>query len=100
MISAPVKRTSSGISPFTVACVPTGMKAGVCTAPCGVTISPRRALPSVAIRRKENLSGIPELLHYLRSAHHGGNQMLDGGRADLLHRAVQLLAHQFKHALD
>jgi len=32
--------------PFTVACVPTGMKAGVCTAPCGVTNSPRRAVPS------------------------------------------------------
>ena len=25
------------------ACVPTGMKAGVCTTPCAVRISPRRA---------------------------------------------------------
>src|SRR5437016_5751034 len=34
------------------------MKAGVGTAPCGVIISPRRALPSVASSRKENLSDI------------------------------------------
>src|SRR5690242_12013655 len=53
MISAPVARTSSGINPFTVACVPTGMKAGVWTEPCGVTSSPRRAAPSVFSTRKE-----------------------------------------------
>jgi hypothetical protein len=34
--------------------VPTGMKAGVRTGPCGVIISPQRAAPSVAINRKEN----------------------------------------------
>ena len=54
---APVARTASGASPFTVACVPTGMKAGVATAPCGVMISPRRAPPCVARRRKEKGSG-------------------------------------------
>src|SRR5262245_10021652 len=53
-MSAPAARTVSGASPFTVACVPTGMKAGVATAPCSVTISPQRAAPSVAISRKEN----------------------------------------------
>ncbi len=57
-ISAPVARTSCGVSPFTVACVPTGMKAGVCTLPCGVTSSPRRAAPSVLLMVKENGSGI------------------------------------------
>jgi hypothetical protein len=36
-----------------VPCVPTGMKAGVCTLPCGVTNSPRRAAQSVAIKLKE-----------------------------------------------
>src|SRR5690348_7507078 len=54
-MSAPVARTVPGASAFTVACVPTGMKAGVATAPCGVMISPQRAAPSVAIRRKERL---------------------------------------------
>ena len=37
-------------------CVPTGMKAGVCTRPCGVTNSPRRAAPSVLISVKEKVA--------------------------------------------
>ena len=40
------------------ACVPTGMKAGVCTAPCAVVISPARAAPSVAMRWKAKGSDI------------------------------------------
>jgi hypothetical protein len=44
--------------PFTVPCVPTGMKAGVCTLPCGVTNSPRRAAPSVEIKLKEKGPGM------------------------------------------
>src|SRR5215813_6268163 len=52
-MSAPVAGTVPGASAFTVACVPTGMKAGVATGPCGVMISPQRAVPSVASRRKE-----------------------------------------------
>src|SRR5215510_14310080 len=52
-MSAPVARTVPGASAFTVAWVPTGMKAGVATGPCGVMISPQRAAQSVAIRRKE-----------------------------------------------
>src|SRR6266568_6577273 len=43
MISAPSARTCSAVSPVTVARVPTGMKAGVSTAPCAVTKRPRRA---------------------------------------------------------
>src|SRR5205807_1496455 len=57
-MSAPSNRTVSGVSPFTVACVPTGMKAGVATMPCGVLISPQRAAPSVASRQKEKPTGI------------------------------------------
>src|SRR6185437_10689221 len=53
MICAPVARTSSGRIAFTVAAVPTGMKAGVSTAPCAVSIRPRRAPPSRAKRLKE-----------------------------------------------
>ena len=41
-----------------VACVPTGKNAGVATVPCGVDISPRRAAPSVASKRKEKTAGI------------------------------------------
>ncbi len=47
-ISAPSDRTSSGVSPVTEPRVPTGMKAGVSTRPCGVVKAPRRALVSVS----------------------------------------------------
>src|SRR5210317_1908138 len=47
-MSAPVARTLSGIIAFTVAAVPTGMKAGVRISPRGIDSVPRRALPSVA----------------------------------------------------
>src|SRR5215470_8808585 len=57
-MSVPQARTSSGRMPFTVACVPTGMNAGVRTMPCGVVSSPQRAAPSVAMSRKELLSGM------------------------------------------
>src|SRR5437016_6209057 len=38
----PAARRSAGVSPFTVPCVPTGMKAGVGTSPCEVTSVPAR----------------------------------------------------------
>ena len=48
MISAPVARTSAGRIAFTVAAVPTGMKAGVRISPRSILMLPVRALPSVA----------------------------------------------------
>jgi hypothetical protein len=43
--------------PLTVACVPTGMKKGVCTAPCGVFKTPRRApVGSLFATSKEKLT--------------------------------------------
>src|SRR5579863_1430959 len=56
-MSAPLPRTACGSMPLTLAWVPTGMKAGVATAPWGVAISPRRAAPSVASRRNWKGSG-------------------------------------------
>ena len=56
MMSAPAARTWSIYSAFTVPPVPTGMKAGVRIVPRGIAISPRRALPSVVIRRKPKFS--------------------------------------------
>ena len=41
MIWAPTAATWSGVRPLTVACVPTGMKTGVSTAPCGVSSRPQ-----------------------------------------------------------
>ena len=38
---------------FTVAWVPTGMKVGVSTSPCGVVRTPVRALPAREVTRKE-----------------------------------------------
>src|SRR5678816_3370457 len=40
--------------PFTAPCVPTGMNAGVSTSPCAVVITPRRAGPSVCVKRNAN----------------------------------------------
>ncbi len=52
MMLAPIARTSSGCSVFTVAFVPTGMKAGVGMSPWAVWTVPARAAPSVASRVK------------------------------------------------
>ena len=47
---APVSRICSGVSVFTVAFVPTGMNAGVCTSPCGVRMIPARpGSPSICL---------------------------------------------------
>ena len=48
-------RTFSGIIAFTVAAVPTGIKAGVLISPRGVVITPVRAFPEVAESLNENL---------------------------------------------
>ena len=45
-------RTSSGYIAFTVAAVPTGMKAGVRIVPRGVVMAPVRATPSCALQRE------------------------------------------------
>lgn len=47
-MSAPLARTSSGLMAFTVAAVPTGMKAGVRISPRAEAMTPVRAAPSVA----------------------------------------------------
>ena len=46
MISAPRSSRSRWVTALTAPRVPTGMNAGVCTTPCGVVSSPRRAAPS------------------------------------------------------
>src|SRR5216684_5353104 len=48
----PHSRSCSVVSDLTDASVPTGMNTGVWIVPCPVTISPRRAAPSVAWRLK------------------------------------------------
>jgi hypothetical protein len=65
-ISAPVAATLSGIIAFTVAAVPTGMKAGVRISPLGVEIFPVRALPSLAATEYENRSVILLRYHLLQ----------------------------------
>src|SRR6188768_2853285 len=50
MIAAPIPSRSRCSVAFTLPCVPTGMKAGVSTVPCGVVSVPRRAAPSAARR--------------------------------------------------
>ncbi len=55
-IAAPSARSSSGSTDFTVAFVPTGMKAGVGTSPCAVRRIPARAAPSVAVTVKTSLT--------------------------------------------
>ena len=48
IICAPIARSSSGSSDFTVAPVPTAMNAGVSTSPCGVRKTPNLARPLCA----------------------------------------------------
>ena len=47
----PVARSWSGVSPLTVAWVPTGMNAGVSSRPCGVSSRPSRAPEAGSWRR-------------------------------------------------
>src|SRR5579859_1507660 len=57
MISAPSSSSASLRNAFTVACVPTGMKNGVCTVPWGVVSTPRRApVGSVFVTSNEKLT--------------------------------------------
>ena len=56
-ISAPSECSSSGSTDFTVAFVPTGMKAGVRTSPCAVRSTPARAAPSRAVTVNASLTG-------------------------------------------
>src|ERR1700730_11313439 len=49
MISAPASSTSRNVIALIAPRVPTGMNAGVCTVPCGVRRTPRRAHPSVRV---------------------------------------------------
>ena len=65
----PVARSWSGVSPLTVACVPTGMNAGVSTEPCGVSSRPdagRRArvddLSREPNRRRDAVRPRPECM--------------------------------------
>jgi len=48
----PASSRSRRVTAFTAAAVPTGMKAGVSMAPCGVVRRPARARPSVASSEK------------------------------------------------
>src|SRR6266508_680256 len=52
MTWAPTSCNCGGVSPLTVAWVPTGMNTGVSMAPCAVSSRPRRAAPSVASTSK------------------------------------------------
>ena len=54
IMEAPTSATSRGESVLTAPSVPTGMKAGVSTDPCGVKNTPERAAPSVAKTSKRN----------------------------------------------
>jgi len=44
------------VTPLTDPAVPTGMNAGVCTAPCGVVSTPLRPCPPVMLISKRNTS--------------------------------------------
>jgi hypothetical protein len=55
MICAPASSRSRRVTALTAAAVPTGMKAGVSTAPCGVTRVPARARPHRASTANENM---------------------------------------------
>src|SRR5690349_5164904 len=96
MMSAPVARTAAGCTPFTVACVPIGMKAGVRTVPCAVVISPSRAAPSVAISVKPKFCAIRGLRMSGREAYHE-NKRCKALRLDARDRLLHRLAEGRHH---
>src|SRR4051794_24113433 len=85
MMSAPTPRTWSIYIALTVPPVPTGMKAGVRISPRGMSITPRRALPSVARTLKLNGLAIEFLVMHRRA------RRLIVERLAILHAA----AHEF-----
>src|SRR3954447_15634063 len=89
MMSAPTPRTWSMYMALTVPPVPTGMKAGVRISPRGMSITPRRALPSVAKTLKVNGLAIEFLV-------------MDRGRRCLLveRLAIANAGPQFLHFRD
>src|SRR3546814_20696807 len=72
-MAASVARTSAGRIAFTVAAVPTGMKAGVRISPRIMRMTPVRAAPSVAASRNANLSVM------VRAYGRSGAESRDGG---------------------
>src|SRR5690606_27257013 len=83
MMSARVARTSAGRIAFTVAAVPTGMKAGARIAPRCIWIIPVRAAPSVAEIEKANLSVMPRAYAAHRQmSSHGDRSPRSGRRPD------------------
>ena len=64
---APSALADSGSTPLTVAFVPTGMKAGVRICPCGVVITPVRAIPrAVPIRKWKGVAVMGAIQHRAR----------------------------------
>ena len=55
MICVPISRSSRGSIAFTLPCVPTDMKTGVSTTPCGVVNRPRRALELASVLSSSNM---------------------------------------------
>src|SRR5882724_6986273 len=59
MICVPISRNSRGSSALTLPCVPTDMKTGVSTTPCGVVNRPRRALEVASDFNNSNIGQVP-----------------------------------------
>src|ERR1035437_1805879 len=56
MIWVPISHNSRGSTALTLPCVPTDMKTGVSTTPCGVVSRPRRALEEVSVLSNSNMA--------------------------------------------
>src|ERR1017187_8920335 len=56
MIWEPISHSSRGSSAFTLPCVPTDMKTGVSTTPCGVVNRPRRARELASVFSNLNMA--------------------------------------------
>src|SRR5438477_498283 len=94
MICAPASSRSRWRIALTLPCVPTGMKAGVCTTPCGVVSSPRRSAPSVGRRWKLD-PGATLLLDMVGKKLRVG--VIYGGRSGEHEVSVASAASIFKH---
>lgn len=99
MMSAPLARTSAGRIAFTVAAVPTGMKAGVRISPRSIWILPVRALPSVAVILKSNRCVIKSAIA-ARGIRRYGSDMRREPQTELLKLAGLLIASASLGACD
>src|SRR5664279_3213439 len=91
MIWVPISQSSRGSTAVTLPCVPTDIKTGVSTTPCGVVNRPRRALELAWVLSSSNMAArvhyLPRWFNWIRAgcAHSRGELWKDDSDEGLSH---------------